>query len=67
MADAIFIKKHGSSCEMCEFFVYDEEFDAEVCDRRLDEDEMVDYLSQRTRSCPYFRFHDEYKSVQKQI
>jgi hypothetical protein len=28
---------------------------------------MVDYLSQRTRSCPYFRFHDEYKSVQKQI
>ena len=33
----------------------------------LDEDEMVRFLSGRTQSCPYYRFYDEYKSVQKQI
>ena len=44
----------------------DEELDAYVCDMRLDEDEMVRFLSGRTSSCPYYRFYDEYKSVQKQ-
>ena len=33
----------------------------------LDEDEMVQFLSGHTRACPYYRFYDEYKSVQKQI
>ncbi len=56
----------ASSCEHCEFYVYDEEWDMQVCDRRLDEDERADYLSGYTRTCPYFRFYDEYKSVQKQ-
>ena len=45
----------------------DEELDAYVCDLRLDEDEMVDFLGRNTKSCPYYRFYDEYKSVHKQI
>lgn len=61
------VKHAQSSCEHCEFWVYDEETDMNVCDRRLDEDEMADYLGHQTRSCPYFRFYDEYKSVQHQI
>lgn len=59
--------KSVSNCESCEFYDYDEELDAYVCDLRLDEDEMVDFLGRNTRSCPYYRFYDEYKSVHKQI
>lgn len=56
-----------SNCESCEFYDYDEYLDAYVCDMRLDEDEMADFIGRNTRSCPYYRFHDEYKSVHKQI
>ena len=33
-------KKITSNCETCEFYDFDEELDAYVCDMRLDEDEM---------------------------
>ena len=54
-------------CEDCEFYDYDEELDAYVCDMSLDEDEMVSFLAGNTARCPYFRYYDEYKSVHKQI
>ena len=60
-------KKGDGNCESCEFYDYDEYLDAYVCDLRLDEDEMIDFLSGNTRRCPYYRFYDEYKSVHKQI
>ena len=56
-----------SRCEDCEFYRYDEDEEAYVCDNRLDEDEMAEVLAKRTGTCPYFRFYDEYKSVQTQI
>lgn len=59
-------KKQVGSCESCEFYDYDEYLDAYVCNQRLDQDEMVDFLGKNTAGCPYYRFHDEYKSVQKQ-
>ena len=59
--------KKPRNCETCEFYDYDEELDAYVCDMRLDEDEMVDFLGRNMGSCPYYRFYDEYKSVHKQI
>ena len=46
---------------------YDEELDADVCTLNLDMDEMVNFMTGQTRDCPYFKFYDEYKSVQKQI
>ena len=55
------------NCESCVFYDYDEDYDAYVCQMNLDEDEMVSFLSGHTRACPYYRFYDEYKSVQKQI
>ena len=60
-------KNSATNCESCVFFDYDEDVDANVCTMNLDEDEMVKFLSGRTRSCPYYRFYDEYKSVHKQI
>ena len=59
-------KKTAANCESCVFFDYDEDVEANVCTMNLDEDEMVRFLSGRTKSCPYYRFYDEYKSVQKQ-
>ena len=56
----------GSRCESCVFFEYDEEYDDDVCTLNLDEDELVRYLTSPNRQCPYYRYYDEYKSVQKQ-
>jgi hypothetical protein len=62
-----YTKKQPANCESCEFYQYDDYTDSYVCTMSLDEDEMVSYLSGNTASCPYYRFYDEYKSVQKQI
>lgn len=59
--------KKSSSCESCEFYDYDEEYEEYVCAARLDQDDMADFLGGRTGRCPYYRFYDEYKSVHKQI
>ena len=60
-------KKAQSNCESCVFYDYDEDFEAYVCTVNLDQDEMSSFLAGRTKSCPYYRFYDEYKSVHKQI
>ncbi len=57
----------AANCESCVFYDYDEDYETYVCTMNLDEDEMVRFLSGNTRTCPYYRFYDEYKSVQKQI
>ena len=59
-------KKNAVTCETCVFYDYDEEYDCYECQMNLDQDEMGYFLSGQTRSCPYYRFYDEYKSVQKQ-
>lgn len=59
--------KGAGTCETCEFYDYDEELDAYVCDVALDQDELANFLGKQTQSCPYYRFYDEYKSVHKQI
>ena len=58
--------KRPSNCESCEFYTYDEYDDDYSCTLSLDEDEMTDFLGRDTGSCPYYRYYDEYKSVQKQ-
>ena len=60
-------KPTGGRCEDCEFYDYDEELDAYVCQVNLDEDEMISFISGQTGRCPYYRYYDEYKSVHKQI
>ena len=60
-------KKIVASCESCEFYDYDEYTDSYTCSINLDEDEMVNFLSRDTSNCPYYRYYDEYKSVNRQI
>ncbi|MFR5772166.1 MAG: DUF6472 family protein [Lachnospirales bacterium] len=33
----------------------------------LDEDEMENFMRENTAGCPFFRFDNEYKTVNKQI
>ena len=59
-------EKQASSCETCVYFDYDELYGEEICRADLDEDETVDFLTDRTGHCPLYRYYDEYKSVRKQ-
>ena len=56
-----------ASCENCMYFDYpdDEESDKE-CVLNMDQDDMSHLFSGAAQRCPYFRFWDEYKFVQKQ-
>ena len=49
-------KQPVGRCEDCEFYDYDEELDAYVCDVSLDEDEMVSFMSGNTGRCPTSAF-----------
>ena len=60
------MKQTVTRCEDCMYFDYDEEYESEVCKMDLDEDEMEKYMISNRAVCPFFRFYDEYKSVQKQ-
>ena len=62
----VLIMSFDSLCETCEFARIDEETGDLVCDAFLDEDEMVDFMMQGNKKCKYYRFYDEYKTVQKQ-
>ena len=62
-----YTSQKGGSCESCEFYTYDEYTDSYCCNLSLDEDEMGDFLGFNTKGCPYYKFYDEYKSVNRQI
>ena len=59
-------KTRQINCETCVFYDYDDELDAYICTVNLDEDELERFVLGRAKNCPYYRFYDEYKSVQKQ-
>ena len=73
-AIAILVEEFGEIEDVSEEFsfskefsdYYDEEMGEDVCTIDLDEDEYLDYLTRNTSSCPYYKYYDEYKSVQKQ-
>ena len=55
-----------ADCESCMYFDYDEMLDEDICTLDLDEDEMIRFMEHPYSSCPYYKFYDEYKTVQKQ-
>ena len=59
-------KKIEASCDLCAYYNIDEDTGMYVCHMDLDEDEMVNFLSGRHNSCPYFKLYDEYSIVRKQ-
>ena len=59
-------KNIQTDCESCMYFDYDEMLDEDICTLDLDEDEMIRFMEHPYSSCPYYKFYDEYKTVQKQ-
>ena len=55
-----------TNCDSCVYYDLVDDDGSYGCTMDLDEDEMVSYLTGRSAACPYYRFYDEYKSVQKQ-
>lgn len=59
-------KKKETACETCVYYDYNDEDDIYECRMDLDEDEFLRFMQSSTQGCPYYKFYDEYKSVQKQ-
>ena len=59
-------KKRVSNCETCMYYDYDDDYEAYICTANLDEDDLERFVKGANTYCPYYRFYDEYKSVQKQ-
>ena len=59
--------KRTGTCETCEFYQYDDYLEEDICTQPLDEDEVARLSPGAHTVCPYYRLHDEYKSVQRQI
>lgn len=56
-----------SGCDFCEYYDCDQETGQYECMMDLDQDEMSRFLAgEFSHGCRYFKFYDEYKSVQKQ-
>ncbi len=56
----------ANNCESCEHYDYDEDYGEYVCKIDMDEDEYVQFITNKRNACPYYKYYDEYKSVQKQ-
>ncbi|MCR4600977.1 MAG: DUF6472 family protein [Clostridia bacterium] len=59
-------KKRQSNCETCQYYIFDEYFQANVCDIDLDEDETYKFMTDTFRDCPYYRYFNEYELVSHQ-
>lgn len=56
-----------NSCEYCNNYVYDEEYEEYICDVNMDEDDYARFVSDRHTSCPYYQSNNEYEIVKKQL
>ncbi len=56
----------SSNCENCLNYAYDEEFEEYACSVNMDEDDYGRIFTGHEKTCPYFRFGDEYSIVRKQ-
>jgi hypothetical protein len=60
-------RKKSGSCEQCNNYIYEDDYECYVCQVDLDEDEMARFLADEFRDCPYYQPGDEYLIVRKQI
>ena len=60
-------KDRITNCESCVYYDYNEEWDCYECSVNMDQDDLSAFRIGGAITCPYYRFYDEYKSVQKQI
>ncbi len=56
-----------SQCEECQYYAYDEDYEAYMCEMDMDEDEYARLVAGHRTSCPYYKRGDEYFIVRKQM
>ncbi|MDD6313120.1 MAG: DUF6472 family protein [Firmicutes bacterium] len=56
-----------SQCDTCVHFDYNEFADCYECNVNMDEDDVVRYSCRAHDDCPFYRYHDEYLTVRKQM
>ena len=59
-------ERKAGPCETCLYFDVLDESGTVGCTVDIDEDEAYRERSDALHSCPYYRYYDEYKLVQKQ-
>jgi len=59
-------KQHATPCESCAYYDVIDEDGSMGCTVDVDEDDAYRERYGGTRSCSYYKFYDEYKTVQKQ-
>ena len=59
-------KEKPTPCESCAHFDVIDEDGTLGCTIDIDEDDAYRERSDHRAGCPYYKFYDEYKSVQKQ-
>jgi hypothetical protein len=59
--------KQKSQCDYCLYYTYDDDYESNVCQMNLDEDESSRMSYHGNSGCSYFRFGNEYTIVKKQI
>ena len=56
----------NTNCDTCAYYDYNDESGEKECIVEFDEDETVRFSYGSRYVCPYYKFYDEYKFVQKQ-
>ena len=56
----------SNCCEMCVYYVYNEDYEDYECLVNLDEDDVCRFMNGNNDPCPYFRLDDEYGVVRHQ-
>ena len=59
-------KSKATPCESCAYYDVIDESGALGCTIDIDEDDAYRERTDSRAACPYYKFYDEYKSVQKQ-
>ncbi len=59
--------RSGTECDSCTHYVFNEETEEYECLVTLDEDDYYNFISRKSRCCPYYRRDDEYGVVKKQM
>ncbi len=60
-------QQQPTNCDMCAYFMWDEEYEDYICDANMDEDDMSRLMSDSHYSCPYYKNGDEYRVVRHQM
>lgn len=60
-------KVEAIHCELCAYYVYDEEDACYYCEADMDEDDAGRLMARQYKNCPYYRNGDEYAIVRHQM